>query len=207
MEKYKDLKHNVTGENILKDAPLLMKQKEFRLFWNHEENKKNKSYYVDPEERLAIIRYIVFLYDKESPLYDDFPDDLEKRKSAAAADSEMPTTGKIYTMILQAKHPTVNDMIIRYLIMQNNEVFKEKLITEQELEEFQRLRFIGIEAKTDKDLLQAAKYKDELLKSCKSRIEHLEDLNTQLYRDNDDIKELVQIFTPETARKLILANV
>lgn len=175
-----------------------------------------------------ITKYIVFMYSSNTDLLSEFPSNLKDRKEAAAIDAGFVKTKtgwpKSIQDVMDVNVIKVNDAIFAYLKKQKHVVFTEIVVTEQELYEFQKLRFLSIEvterkkrgkkkdgedsgsATTDKDVYDAAKKKDALKDACEKRIKYLESLYEQFYGDSKTElmnAEFSEMITPETAERIM----
>ncbi len=179
----------------------------------------------------TIVKYIVFLYDKGTDLIAEYPSDLKARKEEAAAlagyvrDSK-GQWNKEAQAIMDIKVPEVHAAILAYLKEQKYVVWTEIVVTEEELYEFQKLRFMSIDTGetrskrkkgeekeefvkkevTDKEIYEAAAKKDALMKACNERIKQLEVLYGQFYGDSKkdlmDV-EFEEMIKPETAERIL----
>lgn len=181
-----------------------------------------------------VVSYILFLYSKDTDLIHEHPSDLKARKDAAAfeAEIEREKNGKWpdeIQDIMDIRNETVFNAIMVYLKFQKHQVWMEITVTEQELYEFQGLRFMAIDAGKKKkpkegededdelfgfkggkkEIYAAANEKDELMEACDKRIKKLENLYSQFYGDSK--KELMEAefaeqITPENAERIMLAE-
>ncbi len=218
-ERYSNLKYKVH----ISEQPL---DKAFPELFRSTEMKQLKFYQTWEK----ITKYIVFLYSKETGLFDEYQSDLTERKMAAAIDAGYAKT-KAGTWpediqdIMDVKNKKVNAAILAFLKQQNHVVWTEITITQQELFEFQKLRFMSIDtgekkrrkknedkeeviekASSDKDIYEAAKKKDALMSACNERIKALEQLYVQFYGDSK--KDLIsaefeEMITPEKAERIL----
>lgn len=165
-----------------------------------------------------ITAYILFMYTKDTDLAQEFPSNLQERKEAAAAEAgyNINPDGKWpaeISKIMDIKNQIVYDAIMMFLKIQNHNTWTEICVTEEELFDFQKLRFrridVGgekkekrkkvtqnvntpeqpVEVETAKkgkelDIYSAAGKKDILMDSCNKRIAQLEVLKNQFYGDS-----------------------
>lgn len=221
MERFSSLRYKVhQSSNLEKDFPDLFKHQEFKKILRKRTGDK-------------IIRYIIFLYDKKSDLVQEFQTDLSSRKDAAAVEAGLERRMGKWTPdiqdIMDVTDRDAYEAILLYLKLQNSVLWKEIIVTEQELEEFQKLRFMSIDTgdkkknkrsknddgdyentsvnvgKNDKDIYEAAKKKDTLMKACDDRIKYLEVKRKEFFGDNSDVMvaEFAEVITPELAEKII----
>ncbi len=170
-----------------------------------------------------VIRYIIFLYSKDTGLVHEHPSDLQARKDQAAIDAGFERVGGRWPRdiqeVMDMQNQDAHNFIMAFLRKQKHNVWTEICVTEQELFEFQSLRFATIggketnangkkkskTAEEDKDILVAAEKKEKLLKACNDRIKHLEILYEQFYGDNKDVQvaEFDEMITPEKAERIL----
>jgi len=166
-----------------------------------------------------VVRYIIFLYSKDTGLVHEHPSDLQARKDQAARDAGFQLyAGKWPAEIqevMDIRNQDAYTFIMAFLRKQKHNIWTELCVTEQELFEFQSLRFATIgsdksskkkkTAEEDKDILVAAEKKEKLLKACNDRIKHLEVLYEQFYGDNKDLQvaEFEESITPEKAERIL----
>lgn len=178
-----------------------------------------------------VVKYIVFMYSKETGLIPEFPSELKARKEAAAIDAgfERDLVGAFpqdIQEIMDIQNKDVTAAILAYLKHQSHMVWMEIQVTEQELFDFQKLRFMTIDTGTkklkkkkgeevevndlnspsEKDIYDAARKKDELLEACEKRIKYLESLYNQFYGDSKKElmeSEFTEMITPENAERLM----
>lgn len=201
MERFSSLKYKVhlATEPLDKAFPDLFRLPEFKKI------KLRKEW-----ER--IVKYIVFLYDKNSDLNEEFESDLAARKDAAAIEAgyEREASGKWdkeLVAIMEMRDKEVHAVIMAFLTrVQRKAEWTDFVVTEQELEEFQNLRFAPIDTTADdKDVFDAAKKKDALMKACNDRLTYLDNLKKVIFGDNKDVMdaEFSEMMTPESSERIL----
>jgi hypothetical protein len=186
------------GETVDAAFPDLFKKPEFKAL------KASKKHAADYGR---LVKYIIFLYDMNSDLVDEFRSDLKARKDAAATEAGFERVkGKWPDAVLKVMNIRDQDAylaILAYLQMQKYPIWQEIVITEQELAEFNRIRFVAIK-KTD-DQIAAANAKDKLKEKCESRIKSLASLYKQFFEDHTDVQkaEFEEQITPENAERIL----
>ena len=223
-ERFSNLKYNPKKVKVPLDEafPQLFRYPEFRKLkeWGNWQK---------------ITAYILFMYTKDTDLAQEFPSNLQERKEAAAleagyninADGKWPSE---ITKIMDIKNQIVYDAIMMYLKIQNHNTWTEIVVTEEELFDFQKLRFRRIDVGGDKkkrtrqnsenqeppeetakkgkelDIYSAAGKKDILMDSCNKRIAQLEVLKNQFYGDSRkelESAEFDEPIRPETAERIM----
>lgn len=200
--------HKKAGQPLDVAFPGLFKNEEFRRL------KKRPSW-----EKIA--KYILVLYDHNTDLLHEYPV-LRDRKEAAALEAGYLKDRKdawpeeIET-IMAIRDQASYDAIMCFLKIQNHAVWTNIVVTEQELDEFQSLRFMSIDMgkkKKDKDeaevanadIYEAAKKKNTLMEACNDRITLLKSLYEQFYGDSQkDLQsvEFSEMITPENAERIL----
>lgn len=226
-DRYATLKYRVDKEY---DKPLDVV---FPELFRSLEMRKVKQY----GEWEKIVKYIVFMYTKGTPLVEEYPSDLQARKEAAALDAGYTKTTKnewpvVIKDIMAIRNDISYHAIMAWLRQQKHVVWTEIVVTEEELFEYQKLRFMSIETGErkkrkrvkengeynteeadvrdidDKDIFEAAKKKDALMAACDARIKALEILYVQFYGDSKkdlmDV-EFEEMITPERSDRLFSA--
>ncbi len=164
-----------------------------------------------------VLRYIVFLYSKDSGLTQEFQSNLQERKEAAAIDAGyQKVDGKFpkeIQEVMDIRNHDAFEAIMDFLKSQKHHIWTEIVVTEQELFEFQSIRLAPIgEKKTktttaeeDNEILAAADKKGKLMKACNERIKQLEILYEQFYGDHKELAtvEFEEMITPEKAERIL----
>lgn len=161
-----------------------------------------------------IFKYIVLMYTKGTPLVNEFPSDLKARKEAAllvagysrdVVDNWDMEAKQIMDLTLEE----VFRCIMAFLKFQKNMIWTEIAVCEQELYDYQKVRFkpLDIKGEDDKDIYAAAKNKGALKEACDKLIKSLEALYEQFYGDSkEDLmnSEFSEMITPEKAERIII---
>lgn len=156
-------------------------------------------------ELVSVIKYIVFLYDENTDLTDEYPDDTRLRKDAAAKEAgfkrdEQGNWPLRIQDIMDFKDEVARGFILNYMKLNRSQTFSEiKMIEEEELA-IQRIRAKNI---TDGVFSK----KDDLLGAAKDRREAKELLIKKFYAEHSDLKaatedELLPV-TPENVFKVM----
>lgn len=152
-----------------------------------------------------IVRYIVYLYDKNTDLAQEFPNDLKARKEAAALESGYTREGgsnkwpEVLEEIMGMKHKDVYTAIVAYMRLQDSPLLSDIHATEQEFYDFQERRLRPIE--DDDDLKQ----RDLLMEMCKKRRVAIDSMKSEFYGDHRDVQnaEFSEMITPEKAERIL----
>lgn len=206
--RYSSLKYKVFGveQPLIEVFPEIFKHKEFQKLKNRRDCDN-------------LIKYIFFLYDKNTQLIHEYQTDLKERKFAAAKDAGYyRKTGGSWGAEIQAvmdiQDHDATAAIMKFLRIQRNNVWTEIVICEQELFEYQAIRFTPVgkkgkkSAADDKTIIESTVKKEALMKACNERIKALEILYEQFFGDNKDLiaAEFEEAIRPETAERIIFAE-
>jgi hypothetical protein len=209
--------HKTPIENDLAQAfPNLFIYKEFKKFAH--------------EHKALIIRYICFMYDPGSELIEEFPEDMEQRRNAAATAAGIERIGdkwpKWFTLSINFEKEEVKKVMIDEGSEDSPPKFKdEKKITRDKDLIMMILRFIRIfrnrlfieictlEMEYDRmtkqrwegvGLTDPSKIKQaaDLSNVCDSHLAKLNSLYNEFFGDKDLEKEVVEMMTPENLDRL-----
>lgn len=143
---------------------------------------------VYPEDLVRIIKYIVFVYDPDTDLINDYPDEPKLLKDAAAKeagfhrmkDGEWPS----YVQdILDFKEKTVVWWIIDYLKVRKNPVWTELKFIEEEIDFLYRKR--------TNELLKGD-INSQTMRLIEERNEKRKSLYERFYAEHSDLKKATQ---------------
>jgi hypothetical protein len=223
-ERFSGLKYNPkkATQSFEKEFPNLYRHNEFRRLKELPEGDK-------------VAAYILFLYSKETDLVHEHPSNLKERKEAAAIEAGFERDSKgewpeIVQNLMDIQNKKAYDATMLWLKLQKHVIWTEIVVTEQELFEFQKLRFMAIDTgrrrkKKDepkdededsddlfgfgvgkKEVYAAANEKDALMDACNNRIKTLENLYQQFYGDSrKDLQnaEFSEMISPENAERIL----
>ena len=143
---------------------------------------------VFKDDLVKVIKYIVFVYDPESDLINEYPDDVRLLKEAALKeagfnrnqDGEWP----LYVQDLMTfKEKQVVTWILDYLKTKRNAVWTEIKFIEEELDSYYRQR---------KDALIKGEVKPELMRLVKERTDERDSLYKRFYAEHGDLKKATE---------------
>lgn len=205
-DRYSSIKYKVFGvkESLIEVFPEIFKHKEFQKLKNRRDCDN-------------LIRYIFFLYDKNSQLIHEYQTDLKARKEEAAKDAGYRrqtggTWGKEIQDVMDIQDHDATAAIMKFLKIQRHNVWTEIVVTEQELFDYQVMRFTPVGKKgkkstadDEKKIIESTVKKEALRKACNERIAALEVLYEQFFGDNKDLiaAEFDEMITPEKAERLL----
>ncbi len=209
MDRYSSIKYKVH----LATGPL---DKAFPELFKHKEFAKLKT----RRDCDQLVRFIMFLYDKNTQLIHEYQTDLKERKFAAAKDAGYYQKagggwGAEIQAVMDIQDHDATAAIMQFLKMQKHNVWTEIVVTEQELFDYQVMRFTPVgkrgkksTAEDEKKIIESTVKKEALRKACNERIVALESLYEQFFGDNKDLiaAEFEEQIKPETAERIILES-
>lgn len=144
-----------------------------------------------------VFKYIVFLYDPETELTQEYPDEIRLRKDAAAKEAGFRRMSQgdwppHIQDIMDFKEPRVNRWILDYLKVRKNRLWSEIKMLEEELDVLDRSRA---------DALAKGEIVKDGHKISKEKREELDSLYKKFYTGHQDLKEATEkelvVITPE----------
>lgn len=165
------------------------------------------SEYNEPN-RTKLIKYFSYLYDPNSPLYEDHAD-LQERKEAAAIEAgwlrnSKEEFSKDVQDLFKLIKPVYVGMAVRFIRIFNNTKWTEICTLEQEIQSLTTARWKSLN--DPKKLVNS----DKLMAMAQNRIENLERMLKDFFSDNNDLKEKaieLEMITPENAQRIMFVNV
>lgn len=146
-----------------------------------------------------MMRYVLLMYDMNSPLREYYPE-LDKRKQFAASmagydlDKE-DVTGlfdfKIKVEDEEVAYDELLNMIIKYLKYQNNYIWSMIVGNEQAFYEFNKRVMIPVDGTRDKDILQAVDIKNKLMDAQDNIVQRLQKYLRELTGEDDKLEESI----------------
>lgn len=146
-----------------------------------------------------VVKYVVILYSEDSFLNTRPAKELGDRKLMAAEAAGFPRNKQnefeedVTTKLFNLSSFEVLRMAVDYLIFQKKHLWTEIVTTEQEYEEYIRLRLDPVSSEHDKDTLMAADKKSKLRSDCKMMLKDLKVMYKEMFTDNSDVEELHDI--------------
>jgi hypothetical protein len=158
---------------------------------------KLKTITGDADDRM--IRYVLLMYDMNSPLREYYPE-LEKRKQFAASTAgydldKDDVTGlfdfKIKVEEEEVVYEELLNLIVKYLKYQNNYVWSMIVGNEQAFYEFNKRVMIPVDGTRDKDILQAVDIKNKLMDAQDNIVQRLQRYLRELTGEDDKLEESI----------------
>jgi len=137
---------------------------------------------------IKVVKYIVFMYDPDSDLLAEYPEDTRLRKEAAAKEAgfkrnQVGEWPPYIEDIFNLKEKQVTLWIVEYLKVKKNHIWTEIKYIEEEIELLQRQRM---------DAMIQGKVEPTMMKLIKDRLEERESLYKRFYAEHLDLKKATQ---------------
>lgn len=146
------------------------------------------------------MRYVILMYDINSPLRPLYPE-IRKRKEWAADIAGYKIDSKeaeeLYTLsiniegVMKPNTPLL-DLILKYLSYQNNRLWTLIITNEQAFTEFQQKVMSEVGGDADKDQLSAVNIKTKILESMDAIHRRLDGYYRELSGDDTDLDDALQ---------------
>lgn len=158
---------------------------------------KLKQILGDSDDKLT--RYVLLMYDMNSPLREYYPE-ISKRKQFAASIAGFDLDKDDVTALFDFKIK-VNDeevaydellnIITKYLKYQNNYVWSMIVGNEQAFYEFNKRVMLPVDGNRDKDILQAITIKTQIMTAQDEIVQRLQKYLRQLTGEDDQLEEAI----------------
>lgn len=158
---------------------------------------KLKSIVGDVDDK--VLRYVVLMYDINSPLRNSYPE-LGKRKEFAAdlagydlVEDDVTELFEFRVKVGEDYEPNDDllDMIIKYLKYQNNWVWSMIVSNEQAFYEYNRRVMMPVDGAKDKDILQAINIKTQIMSSQDDIYQRLQRYFKDLSGGDGELEEVL----------------
>lgn len=135
-----------------------------------------------------LIRYVVFLYDPESDLTDEYPDEIQMRKEAAAREAGWTRNSggnwpKFVVDIMEFRNANAIDIIIDFLKARKNPTWTQLKFIDEEIDSLYRARA---------EDLRNGEVRNEQMNKIKEREAEKERLLKQFYSHHSDLKKVTE---------------
>lgn len=145
------------------------------------------------------IKYVLFLYDANTPLKEHYPD-LKIRKEQAALMSGFKLEDELLQSIFFFTDSKILVMVDEFLKKQNNRVWSMIVSNEQTFFEYQTKLLRPVDGDKDKDILQALQIKSKIMDDLNTINDRLESYYMKLYGEDDILLNKIKAdkrLTPE----------
>lgn len=144
-----------------------------------------------------MLRYVLLMYDVNSPLRQHYPE-LGKRKEFAAAiagyDMMKDNVVSLFDFkINEEPYEELIDMIMRYLKYQNNWVWTMIVSNSEAFYEYNKRVMMPVEGNKDKDILQGINIKTQIMTSQDEIYQRLQRYYRELSGGDVDLEETIKV--------------
>lgn len=149
----------------------------------------------------SMIKYVLYMYDQNTPLKEQFPD-LKIRKEQAAilsGFSLIKDNEKLHDVFFFLSDQLV-DMVDEFLRKQNNRIWSMIVSNEQTFFEYQTKLLSPVEGDRDKDILQALQIKSKIMDDLNIINDRLDSYYMKLYGEDQELLKVIKAdkrLTPE----------
>ena len=156
-----------------------------------------------------MLRYVILMYDMNSPLREYYPE-VSKRKQFAASIAGYDLNKEDVTPLFDFKikiddeevpYDDLLNLIVKYLKYQNNYVWSMIVSNEQAFYEFNKRVMLPVDGNRDKDILQAITIKTQIMTAQDEIVQRLQKYLRQLTGEDEQLEESI------TKRKIGRAHV
>ncbi len=149
----------------------------------------------------SMIKYVLYMYDQNTPLKEQFPE-LKIRKEQAAilsGFSLIKDNEKLHDVFFFLSDQLV-DMVDEFLRKQNNRIWSMIVSNEQTFFEYQTKLLSPVEGDRDKDILQALQIKSKIMDDLNTINDRLDSYYMKLYGEDQELLKVIKAdkrLTPE----------
>lgn len=155
------------------------------------------------KERTKLIKYIVLVYDKESPFIQRFKS-LPERKKQAAVTAGFDPKDPIIDVLQDVSSDDICSMIIDFVVYQNDLIWSMLISNEQTFYEYQNtLMSPTMMIRNDKDKLSGTAVKTKLLADSHEIAARINSYRKQLFVDDSVNKKIKASYSPERVANTI----
>lgn len=146
-----------------------------------------------------MLRYVLLMYDMNSPLREYYPEIFKRKQFAASIagydldkDDVVPLFDfKIKDGDDEVAYDELLNLIIKYLKYQNNYVWSMVVGNEQAFYEFNKRVMLPVDGTRDKDILQAITIKTQIMDAQDNIVQRLQKYLRQLTGDDEQLEESI----------------
>jgi hypothetical protein len=146
-----------------------------------------------------MLRYVILMYDMNSPLREYYPE-VSKRKQFAASIAGYDLNKEDITPLFDFKikiddeevpYDDLLNLIVKYLKYQNNYVWSMIVSNEQAFYEFNKRVMLPVDGNRDKDILQAITIKTQIMTAQDEIVQRLQKYLRQLTGEDEQLEESI----------------
>lgn len=176
-----------TPEELFKVLPGLKRYfNDFTGYKDHADIPHERTHMPLPSDQMVkMIKYIVYVYDPNTDLLMEFPDDIRLMKEAAAREAGFSRDGfgnwpEYLEHTMTFKEPQAVQWIMHFLQVMKSAIWKEVIMLREEIESIDRLR---LEAMSERNFL-----KNDYFQQKKNRQEELDTLLLKFFAEHKDLQ-------------------
>lgn len=160
-----------------------------------------------------MLRYVLLMYDQQSPLREYYPE-LGKRKNFAASiagyDLEKDDVTELFDFKIKNEEDeyvpceAMLELIMKYLKYQNNWIWSMIISNEQAFYEFNQRVMMPVDGSRDKDILQAVNIKTQIMQSQDDIAQRLKKYFRELSGGDEQLEDAIikrKRLSPESQAK------
>ena len=155
--------------------------------------------FQDAEDKL--IRYVLYIYDLNTPLKEQFPDlKIRKEQAAILSGYDLDSDKEELNNIFFFTSTKVISMCDEFLRKQNNRIWSMIVSNEQTFFEYQTKLLRPVDGDRDKDILQALQIKSKIMDDLNTINDRLESYYMKLYGEDQELLKTIKAdkrLTPE----------
>lgn len=141
-----------------------------------------------------MVRYVILMYDINSPLKSHYPE-LNKRKEFAADLAGYNVSDdltSIFDFKLEDKpNEELLDITMKYLKYQNNMVWQMIISNEQAFNEYNRRVMMPVDGNRDKDILQAVEIKTKIMESMDVIYQRIQRYTKEMFGGDESLEDVI----------------
>lgn len=165
------------------------------------------SYVLIPKnERIKTIKFIIFMYDKNSPLVSAYSEiKARKKKALELLDINLKNNNELYHKLTQFEDEGLIEVVAQMLRKQNDSIFSILVSQEIFLEECLRKVLQPLEVTDDKKGLEALEKKAKISEAMEKVVDRIEKYRSKFFRNDEELETKVRntaLFTPESIANL-----
>lgn len=148
-----------------------------------------------------LIKYVLYMYDLNTPLKEQFPDlKIRKEQAAVLSGYDLEKDNEVLKGIFFFTNTKVISMCDELLRKQNNRVWSMIVSNEQTFFEYQTKLLSPVDGDRDKDILQALQIKSKIMDDLNTINDRLESYYMKLYGEDQELLKIIKAdkrLTPE----------
>jgi len=149
----------------------------------------------------SLIKYVLYMYDANTPLKEQFPDlKIRKEQAAILSGFDLDKDKDYLSQIFFFLDSKIIEMADEFLRKQNNRVWSMIVSNEQTFFEYQTKLLRPVDGDRDKDILQALQIKSKIMDDLNTINDRLDSYYMKLYGEDQELLKTIKAdkrLTPE----------